>query len=152
VRLLEPTLDRIDHAGLLANIGVLHLDRGYDSPQCGTGSASPASTSSSSNAAAPRPRASSGNRCASGSMGRRGHHHLVAKLWAVPPHPGRSPLGDRATHAWGDQYGKLRWCTERRRVVVEFWLALANAAIVGGRLLRRAWTCDRWQGRPPRRP
>jgi hypothetical protein len=29
------------------------------------------------------------------------------------------------THAWGNQYGKLRWCTERRRVVVEFWLALA---------------------------
>jgi hypothetical protein len=27
------------------------------------------------------------------------------------------------THAWGNQYGKLRWCTERRRLVVEFWLA-----------------------------
>jgi hypothetical protein len=26
------------------------------------------------------------------------------------------------THAWGNQYGKLRWCTERRRLVVEFWL------------------------------
>jgi hypothetical protein len=32
------------------------------------------------------------------------------------------------THAWGNQYGKLRWCTERRRVVVEFWPALAGAA------------------------
>jgi hypothetical protein len=32
VRLLEPTLDPIDQAGLLADIGVLHLDRGYDSP------------------------------------------------------------------------------------------------------------------------
>jgi hypothetical protein len=32
------------------------------------------------------------------------------------------------THAWANQYGKLRWCTERRRVVVEFWLALAAAA------------------------
>jgi hypothetical protein len=30
------------------------------------------------------------------------------------------------THAWGNQYGKLRWCTERRRIVVQFWLALAN--------------------------
>jgi hypothetical protein len=56
------------------------------------------------------------------------------------------------THAWGNQYGKLRWCTERRRLVVEFWLALANAAIVCGRLVRRAWTCHRWQGRPHRRP
>jgi transposase len=26
------------------------------------------------------------------------------------------------THAWGNQYGKLRWCTERRRLVVAFWL------------------------------
>ena len=51
----------------------------------------------------------------------------------------------------GHQYGKLRWCTERRRVVVEFWLALAAAAIVCGRLLRRAWGCYRWEGRPRRR-
>jgi hypothetical protein len=48
------------------------------------------------------------------------------------------------------QYGKLRWCSERRRVVVEFWLAAA--AIVCGRLLRRAWSCYRWDGRPRRRP
>jgi transposase len=52
------------------------------------------------------------------------------------------------THAWGNQYGKLRWCTERRRLVVEFWLALVNAVIVCGRLLRRAWSCYRWQTRP----
>jgi transposase len=32
------------------------------------------------------------------------------------------------THAWGNQYGKLRWCTERRRRVVAFWLALASAS------------------------
>jgi hypothetical protein len=56
------------------------------------------------------------------------------------------------THAWGNQYGKLRWCTERRRLVVELWLALANAAIVCGRLVRRAWTHYRWHGRPCRRP
>jgi transposase len=56
------------------------------------------------------------------------------------------------THAWGNQYGKLRWCTERRRRVVEFWLALANAAMVLGRLVRRAWTHYRWEGRPRRRP
>jgi hypothetical protein len=55
-------------------------------------------------------------------------------------------------YAWGNQYGKLRWCTERRRLVVKFWLALANAAIVCGRLICRAWTCYRWEGRPRRRP
>jgi transposase len=56
------------------------------------------------------------------------------------------------THAWANQYGKLRWCTERRRIVVEFWLALANAVIVCGRLVRRAWACYRWDSRPRRRP
>jgi hypothetical protein len=56
------------------------------------------------------------------------------------------------THAWGNQYGKLRWCTERRRPVVEFWLALASAVPLSGRLVRRAWTRYRWDGRPRRRP
>jgi hypothetical protein len=56
------------------------------------------------------------------------------------------------THACGNQCGKLRWCTERRRIVVQFWLALAAAAIVCGRLVRRAWTSYCWDGRPRRRP
>ncbi|SRR6266508_2561454 len=46
----------------------------------------------------------------------------------------------------------LRWCTERRRIVVQFWLLLALALIVVGRLIRRAWTHYRWEGRPRRRP
>jgi hypothetical protein len=37
-------------------------------------------------------------------------------------------------------------------MVVEFWLLLALALMVVGRLLRRAWTCYRWEGRPRRRP
>ena len=56
------------------------------------------------------------------------------------------------TQACGNQDDKLRWCTERRRLVVAFWLALAGAVIVCGRLLRRAWSCYRWQARPRRRP
>jgi hypothetical protein len=43
---------------------------------------------------------------------------------------------------------KLRWCTERRRIVVQCWLALAAAAIVCGRLVGRAWTSCRWTGAP----
>src|SRR4030095_2965546 len=69
----------------------------------------------------------------------------------APIQAGRRWVIER-THAWGNQYGKLRWCTERRRLVVEFWLALANAAIVLGRLVRRAWVSYRWEGRPRRRP
>ncbi len=61
-------------------------------------------------------------------------------------------MGDRAHPRLGNQDGKLRWCTERRRLVVEFWLALASAVLVCGRLLRRAWTQDRWDGRSRRRP
>jgi hypothetical protein len=49
-----------------------------------------------------------------------------------------------------------RWlnsqCSTLFQVQVAFWLALANAVIVVGRLLRRAWSCYRWQGCPPRRP
>ena len=69
----------------------------------------------------------------------------------APIQAGRRWVIER-THAWGNQYGKLRWCTERRRIVVEFWLALVNAVIVLGRLARRAWTHYRWEGRPRRRP
>jgi hypothetical protein len=56
------------------------------------------------------------------------------------------------TFAWGNQFGKLRWCTERTRPVVEFWICLAHAIITLGRLLRQAWTCYRWPSRPRRRP
>ena len=46
------------------------------------------------------------------------------------------------THAWSNAFGKLRWCTERRRRMVEFWVALAHAIIIACRLIRRAWTCS----------
>jgi hypothetical protein len=52
----------------------------------------------------------------------------------------------------GNAFGKLRWCTKRRRRVVEFHLAPAHAIIIVRRLVRRAWTCYRWQARPGRRP
>jgi hypothetical protein len=42
----------------------------------------------------------------------------------------------------------LRWCTERRRVVVEFWLGPAMVLDVLARLIRRAWTHYCWEGRP----
>jgi hypothetical protein len=47
-------------------------------------------------------------------------HHNPTHIEA-PSVSERTCLSD----AWANQYGKLRWCTERRRVVVEFWLALA---------------------------
>jgi hypothetical protein len=75
---------------------------------------------------------------------------IAARGVPAPVQVGRRWVIER-THAWGNLYGKLRWCTERRRLVVEFWLALASAVIVCGRLVRRAWTRYRWDGRSRRR-
>ena len=120
--LLAATLDAVEVLGLLPAQPVVHLDAGYDYQTCRQVLAD---------------------------------HGLVSEIATrgrpAPIQAGRRWVIER-THAWGNQYGKLRWCTERRRLVVEFWLALANAAIVCGRLVRRAWTCYRWDGRPRRRP
>jgi hypothetical protein len=120
--LLAATLDAIGVVGALPDQPVVHLDAGYDYQPC---------------------RQVLAERGMVGEIATRGV--------SAPVQVGRRWVIER-THAWGNQYGKLRWCTERRRLVVEFWLALASAAIVCGRLLRRAWTCYRWQGRPRRRP
>jgi transposase len=124
--LLGATLDTLAAAsaviGRLPVQPVVHLDAGYDYQTC---------------------RQMLAARGMTGEIATRG---LPAPIQASP----RWPV--ERTHAWGNQYGKLRWCTERRRVVVEFWLALAGAAIVCGRLLRRAWTSFRWDDRPRRRP
>jgi hypothetical protein len=81
-----------------------------------------------------------------GMIGQIATHKLSAPFQA-----GRRWMIER-THAWGNQYGKPRWGIERRRRVVEFWLALASVVLICGRLLRRAWVCYRWQDRPRRRP
>jgi transposase len=120
--LLAATLDTVKVVGMLPAQPLVHLDAGYDYQAC---------------------RAVLTERGMVGQIATRGV--------PAPVQAGRRWPVER-THAWGNQYGKLRWCTERRRLVVQFWLALAGAAIVLGRLLRRAWTCYRWEGRPRRRP
>jgi transposase len=120
--LLAATLDTTTVVGPLPARPVVHLDAGYDYQ--------------------PRRQV----------LADRGMVGQIAIRGIPAPIQARRRWPVERTHAWGNQYGKLRWCTERRRLVVEFWLALANAVIVCGRLLRRAWTHYRWEGRPRRRP
>jgi hypothetical protein len=119
--LLAATLDTITVVGVLPTRPVVHLDAGYDYQPC---------------------RQVLAERSMVGEVAARGVPAPIqaSRRWPV-----------ERTHAWANQYGKLRWCTERRGRVVAFWLALVNAVIVCGRL-RRAWSCYRWQGRPRRCP
>ena len=55
------------------------------------------------------------------------------------------------THAWMNGYGKLRRCTERRGVVVDFYLFFAAALVVTRCLIQRARSCHRWDNRPTTR-
>ena len=71
---------------------------------------------------------------------------------AASRNPGHCHRDRRAAHPAGGAPGRRRVVVVVVVVVVAFWLALANAAIVCGRLMRRAWTCYRWEGRPRRRP
>jgi transposase len=120
--LLAATLDTLTVVAGLPERPVVHLDAGYDYQPC---------------------RQVLAERGMAGEIATRGKPVPIqaSRRWPV-----------ERTHAWANQYGKLRWCTERRRVVVEFWLRLALALIVVGRLIRRAWTHYRWEGRPRRRP
>jgi transposase len=120
--LLAATLDTLALVAGLPERPVVHLDAGYDFQPC---------------------RQVLAARGMTGQIATRGVPAPVqaSRRWPV-----------ERTHAWGNQYGKLRWCTERRRVVVAFWLALAAAVIVCGRLVRRAWTYYRWDSRPRGRP
>ena len=85
------------------------------------------------------------------ALAKRGMLGEIATRGASPD-PREPTLAGGAHPRLGNQYGKLRRCTERRSFVVAFWLALANAAVVCGQLVRRAWICYRWEGRPRRRP
>lgn len=58
--------------------------------------------------------------------------------------------GVERTHAWFNGFKKLVWCTERRAVVVAFWLAFAT--VIVRRLIREGWTRYRWDIRPALKP
>lgn len=69
--------------------------------------------------------------------------------------PGPLQVGGRwvveRTQAWMNGYGKLRRCTERRQVVVDFYRFLAAAFVVTRLLIDQARTRYRWPSRPTTR-
>ena len=119
VRMLVPTLDAVGAAGLLDDIGTLHLDRGYDSGavrgwlvDCGV---------------------------AEFEIQRRG-----TKIVGVTKQPLR--LGLRwiveATNTWWSNYGQLRRNTDRRVRHRHAALCLATVILIVGRLIdwRNRWS------------
>jgi hypothetical protein len=55
------------------------------------------------------------------------------------------------THSWMNGFGKLRRCTEKRRLVVDIYLYLSAAIVTLRMLIRRAIAQYRWDGRPTTR-
>jgi hypothetical protein len=117
--LLEPTLAGIcDMIGPLPDQPCLHLDRGYDSTKT------------------------------------RDLLHILGydadialKGTPAPIQAGKRWPVER-THAWMNGYGKLRRFTDKRKIIVEFYLYLAAALTVIRRLINRARTLYRWPTRP----
>jgi transposase len=56
------------------------------------------------------------------------------------------------TSSWHNAHKKLVWCTERVGRVIDFWISFSNVIIIVGRLVRKAWSGYRWEGRPSRQP
>jgi transposase len=120
--LLGPTLDTLARLGPLPPQPVVHLDAGYDRQTT---------------------RDLVHERDMRGQIATKGTPAPIqaTKRWPV-----------ERTNAWGNQFKKLVWNTERHDPVIDAFLALAHAIITLRRLIRQAWTLYRWDTRPPRRP
>jgi transposase len=119
VAMLEPTLDAVDGAGLLTDIGTLHLDRGYDS------------------------------RAVRGRLREHGIDQFeIQRRGTKTPGVNKQPLrlGLRwiveATNTWWSNYGQLRRNTDRRARHRHAALCLATVVLIVGRLInwRNRWS------------
>ena len=120
--LLGSTLDTLERLGPLPPQPVVHLDAGYDSDK---------------------------TRDLLHDRGMRGQ--IATKGTPAPIQTTRRWPVER-THAWGNQFKKLVWNTERHDPVIDAFLALAHAIITLRRLIRSAWSLYRWDTRPAQRP
>ncbi len=120
--LFAPTMRQIpDMIGPLPEQPCVHLDRGYDS---------------------------AGTRDLLDELGYV--YEIARKGIPAPIQAGKRWVVER-THSWMNGYGKLRRCTEKRRVIAELYLYLAATLTVLRRLINRARTLYRWPTRPSTR-
>lgn len=119
--LLGPTLEGLAKLGPLPPEITVHLDRGYDSAT---------------------------TRALLDALGFAGE--IARKGVPAPIQVGMRWVVER-TQAWMNGYGKLRRCTDRRKVVVDFYLFLAATFVVTRMLIDQARTRYRWPARPTTR-
>ena len=120
IRLLEPTIESVEAAGLLVDIETLHLDRGYDYPVV-------------------RQR-----------LGALGLDDLVIQRRGTKKPGKKQPmnLGLRwiveSANSWWSNYGQLRRSTDRRNEHRHAALCLATTILITGRLIdhRNRWTAN----------
>lgn len=120
--LLDPTLRRVpDMIGPLPRHACVHLDRGYDSGKTRD------------------------------LLNELGYDYDIARKGIPAPIQASKRGVVERTHSWMNGYGKLRRCTDKRAVIVDFYLGLAAALTVLRRLINRARTQYRWPTRPTTR-
>ncbi len=120
--LLGETLDSLEVLGTLPEQMSVHLDRGYDS------------------------------RTTREKLKARGLTPAISEKGKPAPLQATKRWMVERTNSWNNAHKKLVWCTERREPVIDFWVAFSEVIIIVGRLVRKAWTRSRWEGRPCRRP
>jgi hypothetical protein len=81
----------------------------------------------------------------------RGVDGVIARKGIPAPRQAGTRWTVERTHSWMNGYGKLRRCTEKRRVIVAFYLFLAAALVVLRRLIQEARLRYRWPTRPTTR-
>ena len=80
-----------------------------------------------------------------------GYHAQIAVKGTPAPIQASKRWPVERTHSWTNGYGKLRRCTDKRKIIVEFYLYLAAALTVIHRLINRARILYRWPTRPTTR-
>ena len=120
--LLAPTLDTLGDLAMPPGEMTLHLDRGYDTGKTRE------------------------------ELERRGLNASISRRGQPAPLQATTRWVVERTNAWQNAFKKLLWCTERRAVVIRFYLSFVNAIIIVRRLIREGWRRYRWEGRPSRCP